>query len=109
MHPFVLNPEFYYKPILLTKNELANPRIVIQQFYENYQLIEVRKHLHNLLEVAVTSSNALYAEAKERGAVVCFCERIENFVEADLLLTNIHQPLNAFNQLMQIPVHIAIA
>lgn len=82
MHPFDLHPEFYNKPILLTEEEMAKPMIVIQQFFDDYHLIEVRKHLHSLLEVAITSSNDLYAEASERDAVVCFCERIEKLVEA---------------------------
>lgn len=82
MHPFDLHPEFYNKPILLTEEELANPMIVLHQFFEDYHLIEVRKHLHSLLEVAITSSNDLYNEANERNAAVCFCERIVKLVEA---------------------------
>lgn len=85
MHPFNLHPEFYNKPILLTEEELANPMIVSRQFFDDYHLIEVRKYLHSLLEVAITSSNNLYAEANERDAVVCFCESIEKFVEAALI------------------------
>lgn len=87
MHPFDLQPEFYNKPILLTEEELTNPIIVIKQFFDDYHLIEVRKHLHSLLEVAITSSNDLYAEASERDAVVCFFKRMLNLAEATTLLT----------------------
>ncbi len=93
MHPFDLHPEFYNKPILLTEEELANPMIVVQQFFDDYHLIEVRKHLHSLLEVALTSKNYLYDEASEMDAVVCFCERIEKLTEAVYELCKINSPL----------------
>lgn len=72
MHPYDLHPEFYNKPNQLTEEELANPMAVIQQFFEDYHLIEVRKHIHSLLEVSITSSNDLYCNAIDRDAVVCF-------------------------------------
>lgn len=86
MYPFELHPEFYNKPILLTEEELANPMIVIQQFFDEYHLVEVRKHLHSLLEVVITSNNDLYAEANERDAVVCFYKQLEKMIEADATL-----------------------
>lgn len=86
MQPFDLHPEFYNKPILLTEEELANPMIVVRQFFDDYHLIEVRKHLHCLLKVAITCNNDLYAEASERDAIVCFCERVEKLAEALKLL-----------------------
>jgi len=52
--------------------------------FPDYHLIEVRKNLHSLLEVAIVSSNDLYAESNERDTVVCFCERVEKLVEAGL-------------------------
>jgi hypothetical protein len=88
MHPFDLHPEFYNKPILLKEEELANPIIVIQQFFDDYHLIEVRKHLHSLLEVAMTAPNTIYDDASVRDAVVCFCERVEKLVEAESFSSN---------------------
>lgn len=88
MHPFDLHPEFYNKPILLSKEEQANQMIVIQQFFDDFHLIEVRKHLHSLLEVAITSNNDLYTEAIDRDSIVCFCERVEKLVEGSFLFVN---------------------
>ncbi len=59
--------------------------LVIQQFFDDYHLIEVRKHIHRLLEVAVISSNDMYAVASERDAIVCFCDRVEKLVEVVFL------------------------
>lgn len=72
MHPFDLHFEFYNKPILLIEEELANPLFVIKQFFNDYQLIEVRKHLQSLLVVAITSNDELYTETLI-DATVCFC------------------------------------
>lgn len=71
MHPFNLFPEFYNNPVLLTEKELANPIIVIRQFFDDNHLIEVRKHLHSLLLVAITSRIDFNSEVRD--ADVCFC------------------------------------
>lgn len=58
MHPFDLHPEFYNKPILLSEEELANPMLVIQQFFDDYHSIEVRMHLSNMQEVCISTITA---------------------------------------------------
>lgn len=67
---------------------MANPLIAIQDFFNDYHLIEVRKHLHGLLEVAITSSNDLYTEPFERDAVVCFIKKLEMKMEATYQISN---------------------
>ena len=59
---------------------------VIENFFEDITLLELRKHLANLLEVALVSSNTIYDEASERDAVLCFCKQLEKLVEASSLL-----------------------
>lgn len=82
MHNFELHPEFYNQPILLTEEEKKDPSTVIKQFFEDVKLVEVRTHLHNLLEVALTRSNTIYDEARERDTVLCFVEQLEKVIEA---------------------------
>ena len=55
---------------------------VIKQFFEDVKLIDVREYLHNLLEVALTTPNNIYDDAKGRDAAVCFCKQLEKMVEA---------------------------
>lgn len=86
MQPFDLNPEFYSQPIWLTQEEKENPIAVIKQFFEDVKLIEVREYLHNLLEIALTTPNNIYDDARERDAVICFCRQLEKMVEAVQLL-----------------------
>lgn len=74
---FDLHPNIYYKPILLTKKELTNHNLVIQHFFDDYHLIEVRKHFHNLLEVAITRINELHNRASEKDYILYFIKKLE--------------------------------
>ncbi len=86
MHNFELHPEFYNKPILLSEDEQQNPLSVIREFFGDVKLVEARKHLYNLLEVALTKSDTIYDEAWERDAVSYFVKQLEKVMEAALLL-----------------------
>lgn len=66
MHYFKLHPEFYNQPILLSEEEKREPLSVIHEFFEDVKLIEVRKHLYNLLEVILTKGDTIYDDATER-------------------------------------------
>jgi hypothetical protein len=87
MQPFDLHPEFYNKPIWLTEEEKENPMSVIQGFFEDVKLIEVRQHLSNMLEVCLASSNSLYTDSQERDAVLCFYNQLEKLVDATYVLS----------------------
>lgn len=82
MHHFNLHSEFYNKPILLTEEEKQDPSSVIRRFFEDVKLVEVRIHLYNLLEVALTRPNSIYSEANERDNVLCFIKHLEKVIEA---------------------------
>lgn len=86
MQPFDLHPEFYNQPIWLTQEEKENPMTVSKQFFDDVKLIEVRQHLANLLEVAIVSENSIYADVRERDAVLCFCKQLEKVVEIAFIL-----------------------
>ena len=82
MQNFELHHEFYNKPILLTEEEKQDPLSVIREFFGDVKLIEVRIHLYNLLEVALTRPNTIYDDAGERDAVACFITQLEKAIEA---------------------------
>lgn len=88
MHNFELHPEFYNQPILLTEEEKKDPLYIIKQFFEDITLIEVRVHLHNLLEVALTRPNTIYDEASERDILLCFSKQLEKMAEASRVLNH---------------------
>lgn len=89
MNNFELHPEFYNQPVLLTEEEKNDPLPVIKQFFDDVKLVEVRMHLHNLLEVALTRPNTIYDEASERDAVVCFVKQLERVTEASSVVYHI--------------------
>lgn len=86
MHNFELHPEFYNQPILLTEEEKQNPLSVIHEFFEDVKLVEVRIHIHNLLEVTLTRPNTIYDNSSERDIVLCFVKQLEKMVDAAWLL-----------------------
>ncbi len=90
MHTFELHPEFYNQPILLTEEEKQDPLSVIREFFEDVKLIEVRIHLYNLLEVALTTPNTIYDDASERDAVLCFIKCLEKIVDANYRLIKLY-------------------
>ncbi|MEA3425103.1 MAG: hypothetical protein U9R46_02530 [Bacteroidota bacterium] len=81
MHHFNLHSEFYNQPILLTEEEKQDPLPVIKRFFEDVKLVEVRIHLYDLLEVALTTPNTIYDEASKRDAVLCFVKQLEKLME----------------------------
>lgn len=87
MYNFELHPEFYNQPILLTEEEKKDPSTVIKQFFDDVKLVEVRIHLHNLLEVALTRPNTIYDDPSERDEVLCFVKEFEKLVEASHLIS----------------------
>lgn len=97
MHNFILHSEFYNQPILLTEEEKQDPLPVIRRFFEDVKLVEVRTHLYNLLEVALTTPNTIYDDASERDAVICFVKQFEKMIEA-IFLFNKHQYQSVENQ-----------
>ena len=86
MNYFELNREFYNHPIMLTDEEKKDPLSVIQAFFDDVKLIEVRIPLYNLLEVALTKGETVYDDAMERDAVLCFVKKLARMVEAASLL-----------------------
>lgn len=86
MYNFELHPEFYNQPILLTEEEMKDPLSVLREFFEDVKLIEVRIHLYNLLEVALTQHNSTYNEATERDVVLCFVKQLEKMIEGAIII-----------------------
>jgi hypothetical protein len=88
MHNFELHPEFYNQPILLTEEEKKYLLLVIKKFFGDVTLVEVRKHLHNLLEVALTRPNTIYDDASERDTVLYLIKQLEKVIEMAWLVND---------------------
>lgn len=66
--------------MLIKDNSLLVVFKVLYKGTVSLKLIEVREYPHNLLEVALTTPNDLYGEARERDALICFCKQLEKMV-----------------------------
>ena len=92
MYRFTDHPKFYNKPIILIEDD-ADPLIVINRFFSDFTLSEIRSILWNWFETAITSENDYYNEAEDRATLLYQYRRIEELIEAAFIISN-HQSLN---------------
>jgi len=78
--------DFYNQPIRLTEEQMKEPMTVIQEFFRNFHLIDVRQKLWNWFETAITTEDGLFDEAMERSGLVHFYNQLEELAEAAYLI-----------------------
>lgn len=88
MRYFTLHPGNFNQILLLTDEEVNNPKTVVRHFFEDYRLFEVRQHLWNLMETAMISPDSMYEEASERSKLIHFYQQVEKLMEAVFLIAN---------------------
>jgi hypothetical protein len=86
MNYFEQNRDFYDQPAHLTEEQRKEPLKVIESFFSDYDLSEVRESLGALLEVALTSENLEFSEPGQRADVLYFCKQLEELIEAAFIL-----------------------
>lgn len=79
MYNFKDNASLFNQVMLLSSEEQINLLMRVRYFFEDYHLHEVRQHLWNLFEVAVTSEKDLYAEVSNRNKLLTFCRPTKGF------------------------------
>src|SRR6266852_2019278 len=82
----------------LNEEERNNPLMVIDGFFGDYHLQEVREEIQQLQQVALFTDNDTYNNARERSNLVFFCEKLEILAEAAYLLK---EKENLFQQYVQ--------
>ncbi|HEX7904394.1 MAG TPA: hypothetical protein VF487_10975 [Chitinophagaceae bacterium] len=80
------NENFYSKPYRLTEDQKKQPLKIIDDFFDNIRLHEVRKAIDTLLKVALTTDNDEFSEPGQRASVMFFCQQLEELIEAAYLL-----------------------
>lgn len=86
MYPLQKNNPFYNNILLLDAEEQKRPQEFIEYFNATYELKDVRCHLHNLVQLALTTRNVPFEEAKDRARLSRFAEDLETVMEAITLL-----------------------
>jgi len=79
---YLRHKDFYNQPIRLDKEQQAKPDEVIQSFCGAYQLHEIRQHLWDFLEIAVTTDNYVFDDPGERNNIFLFYHQLEEAIEA---------------------------
>ena len=77
-----LPPQFNNTPVRLSKKEAKHAGKLIQTFFGAYHLHEIRRSLAALTEIALTTNNTHFDDAKERDSILWFYYELEIFIEA---------------------------
>ena len=80
------HPNWHSQPLRLNEEELKNPRLIIDNFFECYHLQEVRQTLWNWVVEIVSSSRSISQEGQQRNDHIYFYEKLEALVEAAFLI-----------------------
>jgi hypothetical protein len=86
MSPFQLHPEFYNLPVLLSEEQREKPAIVLDDFFADYNLSEVREILNDSAEVCLTSDIHPYEAGEKRADFMHFQQKLERLLEAAFLI-----------------------
>ncbi|HLP38077.1 hypothetical protein [Lacibacter sp.] len=77
-----LPPQFNNTPVRLSNKEAKLAGNFIQNFFGAYHLHEIRRSLAALTEIALTTNNTHFEDAKERDSILWFYYELEIFIEA---------------------------
>ncbi len=83
MSHFKDHPEIFNQLIRLGDED---PETVIKNFFIAYKLCEIRQHLWDLVEVAITTDNDVFEDSRNRNNIVWFYRQLEEALEAVLKL-----------------------
>lgn len=77
-----LPPQFNNTPVRLSKKEAKQADKLIHTFFGAYHLHEIRRSLSALTEIALTTHNTHFEDARERDSILWFYYQLEIFIEA---------------------------
>ena len=83
-----LQPTNTNAPLHLTSEEMANPKIVLEEFHDYYGLNSVRNSLLELIQVALTSNSHTYNTGQKRDNLLQLQRQVIKLVEATNLLNS---------------------
>jgi len=86
MSHFQRKKEIFNKPLRLTEEEEANPILAIDEFFQKYNLSEVRQLNQQMDQVCLSTDSPPYEDADERAVLLSYREDEETVMEAAFLL-----------------------
>jgi hypothetical protein len=89
MSHFQKNKEFYDKPIRLSEGEKKDPFIVLDEFFTDYNLSEIREINQQADQACLTTDTPPFDDPDKRNQVIYYRESEEKVLEAaSILLQN---------------------
>ncbi|OQP49388.1 hypothetical protein A4H97_29075 [Niastella yeongjuensis] len=80
------HPQWYNQPLRLSEEQLDNPLLVLDDFFQCYHLNETRELLWQWLTAIISSPGSISSEPLERSNHIYFYEKIEEIIEAAFVL-----------------------
>jgi hypothetical protein len=86
MSQYLEQKDLFDRVLHLKEEERRDPMLVIERFFADYRLHECRHLLWTMVEACLSTDNAGYGDAEERGNLLLQYRDLERFLEAGALL-----------------------
>ena len=86
MSHYLQHRDFFDKPVLLSEKEMQYPLEVLDDFFTDYRLSEIREINDNIVHVCLTNELPHFNDPSERDQLLNYRQREEKALEAALLL-----------------------
>lgn len=86
MNHFQSHPDFYNHPIRLSEEDKAGPLEILQDFFQNCPLSDVRQLLWHMVETSLAVPDCVFDSASERQTLLWFYRELETVLEAGWVL-----------------------
>jgi hypothetical protein len=90
MDYFLKHTEFFSNPVRSDFSKVSKED-VLQRFFADYSLPELRHLLWVWFEVAITTENDAYSSASERANLLLLYQRLEELLEAVMMLSEFYE------------------
>jgi hypothetical protein len=90
------HPQWYNQPLRLTEEQLENPLLTFDDFFQCYHLNETREALWQWLTAVISSPGSVSSEPLERSNHMYFYEKLEELIEAAFIM-KANQPTTDLN------------
>jgi hypothetical protein len=88
MSHFQRHPEIFDKPIYLTEEEMKSPLDIIEDFFSDYRLCDIREIHRDTVEACLSTDIAPFEDAERRAELILYSYCEERMMEAATLLVS---------------------
>lgn len=80
------HPQWHDQPLRLSKEQMKNPALIFDDFFDSFHLNDVREILWDWMVEVVSSPRSISNEPRQRNNHIFFYENIEILIEAAFML-----------------------